>query len=105
MKFCRELRAKAEARNIADQLSAAATAIAANYRCVTRARSRREFIAKLAVAVEEADETIGWLDIVLRTGLASKEAANDLLREARELTAILSASRRTAEKNSKGHRD
>jgi four helix bundle protein len=61
VKFARRLRRKPEARNIADQMSDSATAVAANYRAVTRARSKREFISKLAVCVEEADETVGWL--------------------------------------------
>ena len=56
--FCRKLRSKPEARNIAEQLSDSATAIPANYRAACRARSRREFISKLAIAVEEADETV-----------------------------------------------
>jgi four helix bundle protein len=98
VKFARLLRRKPEARNIADQMSASATAIAANYRAVTRARSRREFISKLAICVEEADETVGWLEISRRSETASTDETQDLLREARELLAILAASRRTAER-------
>jgi four helix bundle protein len=97
--FCRELRQNPEARFIADQLSRSATGIASNYRCASRARSRREFISRIAVAVEEADESLGWLEIVVRARLASELRTADLLREAREILAILVASRSTAERN------
>ena len=99
VKFTCELRRRPEARHVADQLNASATAVAANYRSSSRARSRREFISKLAVAVEEADESVGWLEVVTRAGLEATDQSRDLLREARELLAILAASRRTAERN------
>jgi four helix bundle protein len=97
--FCRKLRAKPEARNIASQLSDSATAIPANYRSACRARSRREFISKLAVAVEEADETVGWLELIVQAGVWPEPDVDPLRTEAHELLAILSASRRTAERN------
>ncbi len=79
-------------------MSDAATAVAANYRAVTRARSNREFISKLAICVEEADETVCWLEIAHRSETATPDEVKDLLKEARELLAILAASRRTAER-------
>jgi len=97
--FCRKLRSKPEARNIAEQLSDSATAIPANYRAACRARSRREFISKLAIAVEEADETVGWLELVVRSGTWGEREVDPLLTESREIAAILTASRRTAERN------
>ena len=97
VKFCRTLRRQPEARQIADQLSDSATATASNYRAACRARSKKEFISKLAVAVEEADESVGWLDIILRADLTSADEPKALMREAREVLAILAASRRTAE--------
>jgi four helix bundle protein len=103
IKICGELRRKPEGRRIADQLSDSATAIAANYRSATRARSRREFISKLAVSVEEADETLGWLEMVTRSQLASGQELTTALAESRELVAILSASRATAERNAARH--
>ena len=98
VKLARTLRRKPEARNIADQMSDAATAIAANYRAVTRARSKREFISKLAICVEEADETVGWLEIARRSETTTPAEVKDLLKEAREVLAILAASRKTAER-------
>jgi four helix bundle protein len=100
VKFCRELRALPEARSIASQLSDSGTAISSNYRAACRARSRREFISRLAVAVEEDDETVGWFKIIRGADLASGEEVTRLAIEAQEILAILGASRRTAE-----HRD
>jgi len=103
VKMARTLRRKPEARNIADQMSDAATAIAANYRAVTRARSKREFISKLAICVEEADETVCWLEIAGRSEVATAAEIGEFLKEAREILAILAASRKTAERG-KNHR-
>jgi four helix bundle protein len=98
VKFCRQLRKLPEARITADQLSDSAQSIASNYRAACRARSHREFISKISVSVEEADETVGWLAIARRADLASTAATDDLYREAGE---ILAASRRTAESRRK----
>ena len=99
MKLCRELPATPEARNIRDQLARSATGIAANYRAPCRARSRAEFLAKLGMVVEEADESHMWLDMVLRLQLANSGEAERLRDEADELTAIFVASRRTASRS------
>ena len=100
--FCRALRQAPEARGIAAQLSDSATAIAANYRVACRARSKREFISRLALAVEEADETVGWLEVVRGAGLGGSHPADRLLDEAQQILAILAASRRTASTRSGG---
>jgi four helix bundle protein len=94
--FCVELRQRPEARQIADELSASATSTAANYRSACRARSRREFASRIGTALEEADESVGWLEIIVRSGLADAARAVALRREASEVVAILAASRRTA---------
>jgi len=73
--------------------------LAADYRAACRARSHREFISKLAIAVEEADESVGWFRTIIKTGLASGDGVEALKREASEVVAILAASRRTAEAN------
>ena len=99
MKLCRELPSTPEARNIRDQLARSATGIAANYRATCRARSRAEFLAKLGMVVEEADESQMWLDMVLRLHLAGSAEAERLRQEADELTAIFVASRRTASRS------
>jgi four helix bundle protein len=93
---CRELGASPEARVLALQAIRSATSVAANYRSVCRARSRKDFIAKLGVVIEEADETMLWLELIEETGLASRERIIPLSRELNEFIAILVASQRTA---------
>jgi four helix bundle protein len=102
VKYCRVLRETPEARGIAAQLSDSATAVAANYRAAGRARSRREFVSRIAVAVEEADETVGWLKVIRGAGLESDRPVDVLFKEAQEILAILAASRRTAERRVRG---
>ncbi|MGE3273694.1 MAG: four helix bundle protein [Vicinamibacterales bacterium] len=87
------------ARNVADQLVDAATSIGANYRSACRARSRREFIAKLGVVVEEADEAVHWLELIREAGLGDREVLAEIEAEARELRAIFAASLGTARRN------
>ena len=87
-----------EARVIGKQLLRAGTSGAANYRAVGRARSKAEFIAKMGTVVEEADETVFWLELLAEAGIFPKERLESLLREANELLAIFAASHRTARK-------
>lgn len=88
-----------EARVLGRQIVRSGTSVAANYRAVCRARSRAEFIAKLGIVVEEADETVFWLELLTESGIVSGVGANELLREAKELLSVFSASRRTAKSN------
>ncbi|HYX70879.1 MAG TPA: four helix bundle protein [Terriglobales bacterium] len=85
-----------EADVIARQVLRSGTAVAANYRAAGRARSRAGFIAKLGVVVEEADETVFWLEMLEESGLVAAAKLADLHKEAEELLLIFSASRRTA---------
>jgi len=80
-----------EARIIGKQVLWAGTSVAANYRAVNRARSRAEFISKMGVVVEEADETVFWLDLLVETGIVDKTRLEDLLKEANEILAIFAA--------------
>ena len=72
-----------------------------NYRSATRGRSRAEFIAKLGIVVEEADESVGWLELIEEVDLARGPAFVWLLGEANELLAIFSKSQKTAKENSR----
>ena len=83
-------------RAISMQLVGAATSVGANYRGACRARSRAEFAAKLGVAVEEADESLYWLELVRDGKLLSENKVSHLLKEADELTAILASGRKSA---------
>jgi four helix bundle protein len=70
--------------------------MAANYRAAGRSRSKAEFVAKMGVVVEEADETVFWLEMLVDSGLVSAIKLRDLQTEANELLAIFAASRGTA---------
>ena len=78
------------------QLQDVATSLASNYHAACRAQSRAQFVAKLSIAVEEADECVGWLHKIDAARLASSAELAPLRQEASELTAILAASRKTA---------
>jgi four helix bundle protein len=70
--------------------------VAANYRAVCRARSRAEFISKMGIVLEEADETVFWLEMLVETGVMPEAKLADLLNEANELVRVFAASGRTA---------
>lgn len=82
-----------EARIIGKQLLRSATSVASNYRAVCRARSDNEFFAKISIVVEEADETIFWLELLSESKIY--EIEKELIQEANEIQAIMSASRKT----------
>ena len=94
--FCRNLPTDVLSRRLAVQLQDAATSVAANYHAACRARSRAEFIAKLSIVVEEADESVLWLNTIQKSGLAAGDELAALQQEAAELLSIFSASRKTA---------
>ena len=94
--FCRNLPGDPRSVRLAVQLQDAGTSMAANYHAACRARSRAEFIAKLSIAVEEADESVLWLKTIQKSGVASGDRLVALQQEAAELLSILSASRKTA---------
>ncbi len=85
-----------EARIIGSRLLRSGTSVAANYRATGRARSRAEFVSKMGMVVEEADETVFWLELLLETGIAAKPQLETLLAEAKELVAIFAAAYGTA---------
>ena len=82
-------------RAISTQLVRAATSVGANYRSACRARSRAEFAAKLGIAVEEADESLYWLELVRDGKLLPENKLSQLLKEADELTAIVASGRKS----------
>ena len=88
------------AQVVARQVLRSASSVAANYRAACRARSHAEFIAKLGVVGEEADETLFWLEMLVETGTVPEERMAELLDEARQLTAIFVASRKTSKTKS-----
>ncbi|HWG49129.1 MAG TPA: four helix bundle protein [Candidatus Acidoferrales bacterium] len=81
---------------ISNQILRSATSMAANYRAVGRARSKAEFVSKLGVVLEEADETVFWLEMLVDSEIVRKEKMVELLGEASQPVLIFSASRSTA---------
>ena len=97
--FCRGLPDTIEGREIARQLLRAGMGTSSNYWSACRGRSAAEFIASLAVAEDEAAESVMWMMLVIRGNVRTDAEANDLLSEGREITAILSKSHKTAKEN------
>jgi len=85
---------------IGNQLLNCATSVGANYRAACRGRSKVDFISKLGIVEEEADESAYWLEMLVAAKVVESNAVEELLKEANELTAIIAASRKTA----KNHR-
>jgi len=96
IRLFRSLPFRTDTQVLGKQLLRCGTSVAANYRSVCRARSKAEFIAKIGLVVEEADEAVLWLELLEESGIISPEKTCSLLTEARELTAIFTASQRTA---------
>jgi four helix bundle protein len=101
MKLIDALPRTIQGRAIANQIIRSATSVAANYRAACRARSRPEFIAKIGVVEEEADETAFCLELIIDSALLSDARIRPLLTEAGELVAIMAASRKSAPGNRK----
>ena len=89
----------AAGRAIGNQLIRSGTSVGANYRAACRGRSKAEFISKLGVVIEEADESAFWLELIAESGMLPSDKVAPLYYEAQELTAIFAASARTAKAN------
>jgi four helix bundle protein len=86
-------------RTVGAQLVRAGTSVGANYRAACRARSGRDFVSKLGIVEEEADESAYWLELIVEGGLLKKRLVDALLNEANELSAIMTSSRKSASAN------
>ena len=84
--------------HIRGQLIRCSTSVAANYRAACIAQSKASFISKLSVVIEEIDEACFWMEFIIDELLLKKAKVGPLLEEAKELTAIFVASRKTARK-------
>jgi four helix bundle protein len=104
MKLVAALPNNVQGRAVGGQLVRAGTAVAANYRAACRGRSKAEFIAKLGVVEEEADESAFWMELIIEGGLLRAQRVEILLAEAIEIRKIMASSRISASralKNSK----
>jgi four helix bundle protein len=99
IRLFRALPEKADAQIVGKQLLRCGTSVAANYRAVCRARSKAEFIARLGVVAEEADESLFWLEMIEESKMLNPKLLEEILKEARELAPIFSASLKTARNN------
>jgi four helix bundle protein len=97
--LCRNLPTHREGRLIGDQLFRAGTSVAANYWAACRGRSTAEFISKLAIVEEEADEAMFWLELIKEMSISKDPLVNVLLKESDEIVAIIVSSIRTTKKN------
>ncbi len=85
--------------HIRRQLIRSSTSVAANYRAASLGQTKKSFIAKLSIVIEEADESVFWIEFISDEKLVREKDLNPVLKEAKELTAIFIASRKTAEKS------
>ena len=83
------------ARVVANQIVKSGTSVGANYRAVCRARSDREFISKMNIVVEEADETLFWIEILIEKQWIDKTELELVWNEGNELTAIFVSTLKT----------
>lgn len=95
LKMVGSLKPGVGSRVIAGQVVRSATSVGANYRSAQRARSRKEFLAKLGVVVEEADETLYWIEVAVEAGLLEREQAKKVWREMNEIVKVLVSSVRS----------
>jgi four helix bundle protein len=87
------------AKVIGNQLLRSALSVGANYRSSCRGRSKADFISKVGITIEEADESQHWLDMLGEAGLVPQDKLKPLIKESDELVAILTASVKTAREN------
>src|SRR6266581_6732572 len=87
------------AKIIGRQFLRSGTSVAANYRAACRARSLADFISKLSVVLEEADETLFWLELLVDADIIESRLTSRLSAECHELLKIFSASLATAKAN------
>jgi len=95
IKFSRKIKNDYVTYIIKQQMIRSATSVASNYRAVCRARSNNEFFSKLSIVVEEIDETNLWLEVIKEAEIEITDEINHLIKESKEITAILATSRST----------
>lgn len=96
IKLVEALPAGKAANVISNQLLRSGTSVGANYRSACRARSRPDFISKASISIEEADESLYWMEMLIEAEIMPKEKLTALMKECDEIVAILTASVKTA---------
>ena len=93
IRMCRALPSTDEAQIIKRQILRSATSVGANYRAACRARSNAEFFSKISIVIEEADETLFWLEVLQETGIFKPELLETLHKENEEILKIMVSAR------------
>ena len=96
IRFCAEFPGTAAAFEITKQLLRSAGSIAANYRASARAKSKADFINKIQIVIEESDESHYWLEVIEEASIQTGDETKRLINEANQLTAIFTATNKTA---------
>ena len=99
IKLCSDFHKNAAGFETAEQLIRAAGSVGSNYRATVRAKSSADFIYKIEVVLEEADESHYWLEVVRDAEIKTGTELNRLIDEANQLTAIFAATDKTAKAN------
>ena len=97
--LCKALPDTREGRLIGNQIFRSGTSVGANYRAACRARSKAEFIAKMGIVLEEADESLYWLEILNETKILKRDLLSPIMKEADELISIFVKTLLTAKTN------
>ncbi len=98
IQICRELPNNREGRLIGNQIFKSGTSVAANYRAACRGRSKAEFVSKLGIVLEEADETLFWLEMIDEMEISQQNSLHFLLQECDEIVAIIVSSIKSAKR-------
>lgn len=95
----RSLPTDVASRELGRQLVRSGMSVSSNYRAARRARSKKEFVAKLGIVVEEADESEHWLDLLVNAEIVGRPRLEPLINESNELLRIFVSMRQTARRN------
>jgi len=90
-----------EARIISRQLLRSSSSVGANYRAACRARSQAEFHSKISIVVEEADESVFWMEVMVEANIITLEKINKLMIEGTEILKVAASARKTVSDNKK----
>jgi four helix bundle protein len=99
IKFVEELPSKRSLNVLSNQLLRSSSSVGANYRSACKGKSSADFINKIVIVEEEADESVYWLELMEEAGLVAPNDVAALKKEANELTAIFTAIGKTAKAN------
>lgn len=99
IKLCEDLPRNAAGFETAKQIIRSAGSVGANYRATVRAKSKADFIYKIEIVLEEADESMYWLEVMRDAKMKTGDEIERLIKEANELTAIFAATDKTAKNN------